>query len=251
MLSLFSAIFGYGLLVALTVPHALPILIVLAIYIFAGIWSRHFGDLRKFTVISVLSGAMFITSALGFLAARSFWAWQMSIRAVPWPADVNPAAADVDAPSSFPNIFHQLLALWWEFWPNGLQNPWLQGEIGIFVENFWIFLLPTLIISAIATLGIAHWLKRLTLGLVVAAPVASNLAFSTLQIAIPERYGMAIVLLGLFGLASDYIRKSFQTILFLGAIATYILSYFYSPLPFNPAVCPSMQISGALGCIFP
>jgi hypothetical protein len=77
------------------------------------------------------------------------------------------------------------------------------------------------------------------------------LAFSTLQFAIPERYGMAVVLLGLFGIANENLTKIFRGVLLVGAIATYIISFFYSPLPFAPTVCPQGQFNGALGCVLP
>jgi hypothetical protein len=248
-LLLLGAVLGYGVFVALTVPHAVPVLLVLLIYIWFGVLARHKSNTRELITVTFATGLLFALAGIGFQLARQFWSWQMGARSVPWPADVNPAAADVDAKGSYPDLIQQLLILWWEFWPNGLQNPWLQGQAAIFVENVWVFLLPTLVLAAVATLGTLHWLRRIAIGLIVTAPVASNLAFATLQIALPERYGMVVVLLGLLGLASDNFNKSFRVVVFLGALATYILSFFYNPLPFSPSVCPPTQFGGAFGCV--
>lgn len=242
---------SFGLLVGLTVPHSFPLLLVIGVFIFLGVVGSN--NLRftskvnwGFTTI-VVSGL----SLIGFLLAYRFWGWQLALRSVDYPADVNTAAMDIGVQGSYPSLVQQILNLWWEFWPQGLSNPWLQGTIAIFVENFWIFVLPALIITALATLGIQHWLTRISLGLVIAAPIASNLAFSTLQIALPERYGLVIVLLGLFGLANENFGKVFRVVLFVAAVATYILSFFYNPLPFAEAVCPPGSFTGALGCVLP
>ena len=241
----------FGALLALTVPHAFPILIVLGIFLFVGVLVHFRASAKKLFGFGALTAILFGLTAAVFFGATRIWEWQQSIRAVPFPSDVNVEAADVTALGSFPSLIRQIATLWWDFWPLGLSNPWLQGEVAIFIENFWIFLLAALILTALATLGIGHWLFRISLGLVVTAPVASNLAFSTLQFAIPERYGMAIVLLGLFGVANESFNKIFRVILFSGALATYVISFFYSPLPFSEGVCPPNQFNGFFGCVLP
>jgi hypothetical protein len=248
----FSApIILFGALLALTVPHAFPILITLGVYVFVGVLVQFRKHYSRLIGIGALTGIVLGAAAGAFFIANRVWGWQSAIREVPFPPDVNPASADVTALGSYPDLIQQLVALWWDFWPLGLINPWLQGAAAIFIENVWVFFLAALILTALATLGVGHWLFRLSLGLVVTAPIASNLAFSTLQFAIPERYGMAIVLLGLFGIANENLTKIFRGVLLVGAIATYIISFFYSPLPFAPTVCPPGQFSGALGCVLP
>lgn len=244
-------VISFGALLALSVPHAFPILIALGVYVFVGVLFRYRQNFSRIIGFSALT-ALVLGSAAGlFFIAYRLWGWQHTSRTVPFPDDVNPASADVLAVSSYPDFIQQLIALWWDFWPLGLSNPWLQGAAAIFIENVWVFFLAALILTALATLGVGHWLFRLSLGLVVTAPIASNLAFSTLQFAIPERYGMAMVLLGLFGLANEKLTKVFRGVLLAGAIATYIISFFYSPLPFAPTVCPLGQFNGALGCVLP
>jgi len=241
----------FGALLAFTVPHAFPILIAMGIYLFVGVIIFFRNNPSRIFAFGALSAIVFGSSAALFFESNRFWAWQNAVRAVPFPDDVNPAAADVTALGSFPDLIQQVVALWWDFWPLGQSNPWLQGVAAIFIENLWVFLLAALIVTALATLGVGHWLFRVSLGLVITAPIASNAAFSTLQFAIPERYGMAIVLLGLFGIANEKFTILFRWILFLGALATYIISFFYSPLPFSPGVCPPNQFTGALGCVIP
>jgi hypothetical protein len=241
----------FGAVLALTVPHAFPILIVLGIFLFVGVMTQFKTSVKNLFGFGTLTAILFGATAGVFFGANRIWEWQQSIRAVPFPSDVNVEAADVTALGSFPNIIRQIVTLWWDFWPFGLSNPWLQGEAAIFIENFWIFLLAGLILTALATLGVGHWLFRLSLGLVITAPLASNLAFSTLQFAIPERYGMAVVLLGLFGVGNEKFTRVFRLILFFGALATYVISFFYSPLPFAESVCPRNQFNGILGCVLP
>jgi hypothetical protein len=242
---------SFGLLVGLTVPHSFPLLLVIGVFVFLGVVGSN--NLRLTSKINWGFATILVSglSLIGFLLAYRFWGWQLALRSVDYPADVNTAAMDIGVQGSYPSRLEQVLSLWWEFWPQGLSNPWLQGTIAIFVENFWIFVLPALIITALATLGIQHWLTRISLGLVIAAPIASNLAFSTLQISLPERYGLVIVLLGLFGLANEKIGKVFRVVLLLAAIATYILSFFYNPLPFAEAVCPPGSFTWHLGCVLP
>ncbi len=246
-----SPVIPFGALLALTVPHAFPILIALGVYIFVGVLFRFRQNLSRAIGFSALTALVLGAAAGLFFIAYKIWGWQSAIRTVPFPDDVNPASADVTTLAAYPDLIQQLIALWWDFWPLGLSNPWLQGTAAIFIENVWVFFLAALILTALATLGVGHWLFRLSLGLVVTAPIASNLAFSTLQFAIPERYGMAMVLLGLFGVANENLTKIFRGLLLAGAIATYIISFFYSPLPFAPTVCPPGQFTGALGCVLP
>jgi hypothetical protein len=241
----------FGAVLALTVPHAFPILVVLGVFLFVGVLSHFRKSLGSLFGFGGLTAILFVVTAGVFYVVNRIWEWQQSIRTVPFPSDVNVEAADVTALGSFPNIIRQIVTLWWDFWPLGLSNPWLQGEVAILIENFWIFFLAALIITALATLGVGHWLFRVSLGLVLTAPLASNLAFSTLQFAIPERYGMAIVLVGLFGVGNEKFTKFFRLILFFGALATYVISFFYSPLPFGEPVCPPNQFNGYLGCVLP
>ncbi len=241
----------FGSLLAMTVPHTFPILIALGVYVFVGVLFRNRQSVSKIIGFGALTALALGAAAGLFLIAYRIWGWQSTIRIVPFPDDVNPASADVTALSAYPDLIQQLIALWWDFWPLGLSNPWLQGAAAIFIENLWVFFLAALILTALATLGVGHWLFRISLGLVVTAPIASNLAFSTLQFAIPERYGLAMVLLGLFGVANENLTKAFRWILLIGAIATYLISFFYSPLPFAPTVCPPGQFTGALGCVLP
>jgi len=241
----------FGALLSLTVPHTFPILIALGVYVFVGVLFRYRQSFSRIIGFGALTASALGTAAGLFYVANRIWGWQNTIRTVPFPDDVNPASADVTASATYPDLIQQLIALWWDFWPLGLSNPWLQGAAAIFIENLWVFFLGALILTALATLGVGHWLFRLSLGLVVTAPIASNLAFSTLQFVIPERYGMAIVLLGLFGLANENLTRFFRGVLLAGAIATYLISFFYSPLPFAPTVCPPGQFTGALGCVLP
>ena len=244
-------IFLFGFLLALTVPHAFPILLVMGIYIFVGVVEKYWAKIPFVSFLTLGIGTLFALSAGGFFLATRIWEWQRNFRGVSFPSDVNTAASDVTATSAYPDIFQQLLALWWDFWPMGLSNPWLQGAVAIFIENVWVFLLASLLVVALATLGLSNWLSRIALGVVVAAPIASNLAFSSLQFVIPERYGLAIVLLGLFGLANDRFTRLFRTIIFFGAFATYVISFLYSPLPFAIEICPPGAFNGALGCVLP
>ena len=241
----------FGFLLALTVPHAFPILLVMGIYVFVGVVVKYWASLPFVSLLTLGICSLFGLSAGGFFLATRIWEWQRNTRGVSFPSDVNTAAADVTATSAYPDFIQQLLALWWDFWPMGLSNPWLQGAVAIFIENVWIFLLPSLLIAALATLGLSNWLSRVALGVVVSAPVASNLAFSSLQFVIPERYGLSIVILGLFGLANDRFTRLFRIIIFLGALATYVISFLYSPLPFAIEVCPPGLFNGALGCVLP
>jgi hypothetical protein len=246
-----TPIVGYGSVLAFSVPHAFPILIAMAIFVAIGVLFHNRDNLPGLVVKLTTLGIFFALAVVAFMTTRDFWSWQRSSRAVDWPSDVNPGAADVDALSSYPDMFQQALSLWGDFWPNGLQNPWLQGTIAVVNESFWIFLLPTLIFASIATLGLSHWLSRMSIALVATAPVASNLAFLQLQFVIPERYGLSIVLLGLFGLANDKIQKFFRIFIFAAATATYIISYLYSPLPVIEAVCPTGPLDWAFGCRLP
>jgi hypothetical protein len=242
---------SFGLLVGLTVPHSFPLLLVIGVFVFLGVVGSN--NLRLTSKINWGFATILVSglSLIGFLLAYRFWGWQLALRSVDYPADVNTAAMDIGVQGSYPSRLEQVLSLWWEFWPQGLSNPWLQGTIAIFVENFWIFVLPALIITALATLGIQHWLTRISLGLIIAAPIASNLAFLTLQISLPERYGLVIVLLGLFGIANENIGKVFRVVLLVAAISTYILGFFYNPLPFAEAVCPPGSFTWQFGCVLP
>lgn len=239
----------YGVFLALSVPHALPILFLIGIYVFIGVLVRDGNNSSIFLTRALFTLGLVGVSAAGFLLTRQLWSWQMSWRQVEWPSDVNPAAMDLDAVKTYPDLLQQVLLLWGDFWPSGLENPWIQGTIPVISENFWIFLLPSLIVLAIATLGMKHWLSRLSLSLAISAPIASNLAFSQLQFVVPERYGLSIVLVGLFGLANDRLKIYFRSFLFVLATSTYILGFFFSPLPFVHDLCPTSPLNWAFSCV--
>jgi hypothetical protein len=110
----------FGGLLALTVPHAFPILIALGVYVFVGVlyrYRRHFSRVVGFGVLTAL--VLGAAAGLFFIAYR-MWGWQHTARTVPFPDDVNPASADVIALGAYPDFIRQLIALWWEFWPLGL-----------------------------------------------------------------------------------------------------------------------------------
>ena len=136
-----AVVFLFGLALSLTVPHAFPLLLIVGIYVFAGAFGKPIGSTLGITRRLAITFALLGFSGIGFLIARNFWVWQSSARSTAFPEDVNLAAADVDAPATYPDIFQQIFTLWWDFWPQGLQNPWLQGSAAVFVENFWIFIL--------------------------------------------------------------------------------------------------------------
>jgi hypothetical protein len=239
----------YGLMVGFTVPHAAPILVVMWVYVFVGLIHEHARGFASFISLLILTSVSFLSAGASLVLVTRFWSWQHSARAVAWPKDVDPSVGDELGNVTYGSLPEQILSLWLHFWPSGLSNLDTQGAIPVFLESIWSYLLPALLISAVATLGVFNWISRITLGLVIASPIASNLAFSVLNFVSPNRYGLALFLLGLFGLANQKTTSFFRVSLFVAATITYIVGFLYSPIPFTEAVCPPGSFSWTLGCL--
>jgi hypothetical protein len=242
------AFFGFGALVGFTVPHASPMLIVIGVYIFIGLIQSHVKNLISFFSVVTISGLLLLVATASLFTVSRFWTWQFSVRAISWPPDVDPSVGDDLGNVTYNSLTEQIFSLWLHFWPGGLSNLENQGVVPALLESAWSYLLPGLLIVAVATLGFSNWISRITVGLVVASPIASNLAFSLLNFISPERYGLSLLLFGLFGVANQKMTKLFRVFLFVAALSTYVTGYLHSPLPFTEEVCPSGALSWALGC---
>jgi hypothetical protein len=167
-------------------------------------------------------------TALVFAGSLRMWGWVQTLRAIPTPAQ---AGWGGGSDAAYDNGFDLIVKRWASFWPNGIQTGFFGDDaLTHGIENVWVAVLLLLTIAGFLLFSAPKWVKFLIGAVLITAPVMSISYDWYFAEAVPVRYGMGIVLMGVFAVSNIKMPRILTSLVLALAVVTYALGFVVEPM---------------------
>ena len=237
-----------GILYSLAIPQSLSIIGLTVVYLIVSFWTSNINRHTKL-VFSFAVSAVGAISAFLFIQVYLLWKWQVTARAIPVTAGVDPTGANQDPPD--PEYISPLIRItsrWFSFWPDALHPGFPAGHDIDAVLKIWIFILAGLSITAIVIWSKRDWLGPLMLSLFITAPIFSIAYDYIFTTDVPGRYGLVFPLVGLISVANMKITKFPRIAITSLAVLTYFSVFILEPGYIGANMCHLNVSSQLIDC---
>lgn len=238
-----------GLILSAAVPQSLTVIGLMTIYlVFSFLFDSKLSLSNKISssTVAIVSGVL--STAL-FVLFYKFWQWQLSARAIPVSAEVNPAGANADpVDPSYASPLIRIIDRFWTFWPEGIRPGFPVGSDVNAVVGLWLVILTGLTVTAVVVWKQSSWLGPLMVGLFVTAPIFSigyDYIFTT---DVPIRYGLIFPLVGILSIANIEISKIPRALITTLVVLTYLSAFMLDPTYIQATNCGYDSASKLIVC---
>lgn len=213
---------GAVTMMAMTIPHMVAILVVLAAA--SGV---------RFLLRAEGSATVMITTVVGAVwAAGLFTLWGViqSIREVDPPADVDQAGMSSLQDPAFSWTITPF-AHWWDYFPNSIfQYPFLSTP-EIFLGQAWAFATVLAFGAIFVSTRRTRVVWQLMLGVVFAAPLVATAFQLYFAFEVPIRYGMSIGIASVMAIAFPHVGRVGDLLVITASGSSAVASLFMHPFP--------------------
>jgi hypothetical protein len=222
---------GASVVGAFTIPHSLTIFLTAIVFVTLYLTFAKQSVTQRLRV-GALGSLTAILSALIYGGTLLLWGWIQTLRTLPTPAEASGVPGwSGGSEVTYSNGIDLILKRWASFWPNGIQTGWTGDDaLTHGIENVWMVLLLLLTIAGFLIFKAPHWVKFLIGAVLITAPITSIAYDWYFPEAVPARYGMGIVLVGIFAVANIKMPRVATSIVLALAVATYALGFMVDPM---------------------
>jgi hypothetical protein len=228
----------------LAIPHAIAVVGALALgltFEFLKSWSAT----RLKSWRQLLSDALLPPFlALGALVSFSVYRRLNALRSVPYPSDTRPDVGD-PLPEREIDLIRDMTSVAWRFFPGGLRSELPVDQALSFLSDLAIFLVVTIIVASALNLLRRNQFGSLSLGVLIASPLAGTFFFYELGFETPLRYGLPLALFAVALSVMVPLRKPALTALFVLSLLLTISALRADPI-YIQSQCMEVGPSGFL-----
>lgn len=228
----------YGVICALSIPQSMSIVFIFGMYSIVRMWQEP-SESKTLKPRIWISAVLAAATTIPVLVVTYLWQTIQRLRtATEVFASIKADGASSDAHAlTFQTLYGTFFSRFWEFWPLSLHVEWPSGEFASFIENFWLFILVSLSISAVLFWKRTSWLSALMLSLLVISPLMSTFFTLLFPFAVPKRYALGVVMIGVIALGASSLPRRISKYIFWLALTTYLLAFFLDPLKVDVTRC--------------